>query len=108
MSTGAAAIASASIFVAERIEHRVRVGQCREQRGPVGAVDVADVEVRTEGVDRGGREFFGDEHDGLRHESGSFGAGARAAAGKRVDAAPHAIGAQSRHTLSARPGRPAV
>ena len=35
-------------------EHRVRVGERREQRGPVGAVDVADVEVGTEGVDRGG------------------------------------------------------
>ena len=35
-------------------EHGVRVGERREQRGPVGAVDAADVEVRSEGVDRGG------------------------------------------------------
>jgi hypothetical protein len=30
------------------------VGERRQQRGPVGAVDAADVEVRPEGVDRGG------------------------------------------------------
>ena len=35
-------------------QHGVRVGEGREQRGPVGAVDAADVEVRSEGVDRGG------------------------------------------------------
>ena len=46
-------------------EHRVRVGERREQRRPVGAVDVADVEVGPQGVDRGGREFFGDQHDRL-------------------------------------------
>ncbi len=82
----------------------IRLGECREQRGPIGAVDLADVEVRTQCVDRGGREFFGDEHDGLRHDSGSFGAWARGLRPeRRVDAAPHAIGAHSGDTLSARP-----
>jgi len=28
---------------------------------------MADLEVRTEGVDRGGRELFGEEDDGLGH-----------------------------------------
>ena len=46
-------------------EDRVRVGECVEQRGAVGAVDVADLEVGPEGVDGGGREFFGDQHDRL-------------------------------------------
>ena len=46
-------------------EDRVRVGDRLEQRGPVGAVDVADLEVGPEGVDGGGREFFGDQHDRL-------------------------------------------
>ena len=45
----------------------MRLCEGRQQSGPVGAVDVAHVEVGTEGVDRGGRELFGDEHDGLRH-----------------------------------------
>ena len=35
-------------------EHRVRVGERREQRGTVGAVDAAHVEVGAEGIDRGG------------------------------------------------------
>ena len=35
-------------------QHRVRVGERREQRRPIGAVDAADVEVRSERIDRGG------------------------------------------------------
>ena len=50
-------------------QDRVRVGQRGEQGGAVGAVDVADVEVGAESLDGGGREFFGDQHDRLRHES---------------------------------------
>jgi hypothetical protein len=46
-------------------EDRVRVGEAGEQRGPVGPVDVADLEVGPQGVDGGGREFFGDQHDRL-------------------------------------------
>ena len=46
-------------------EDRVRLGECRQQRRAVGAVDDADVEVGPEGVDGGGREFFGDQHDRL-------------------------------------------
>ena len=64
-SSGAAAIASASTFVAERTSIALRVGERGEQRGTVGAVDVADLEVGPEGVDGGGREFFGDQHDRL-------------------------------------------
>ena len=47
------------------LEHGVGVGDGRQQRGAIGAVDVADVEVGPEGVDGGGREFFGDQHDRL-------------------------------------------
>ena len=94
-------VASASILVAERIEHRVGVGERAEQRRAVGAVDLAHVEVGPEGVDRGGREFFGDEHDRLRHDSGSFGA-VRDARGSRTraDAAPHAIGGEACASLT--------
>ena len=35
-------------------QHRVCVAQRREQRRAVGAVDAADVEVRSECIDRGG------------------------------------------------------
>ncbi len=49
-------------------EHRARVGEGRQERRAVGAVDLADLEVGPEGVDRGGREFFGDEHNRLGHE----------------------------------------
>ncbi len=49
-------------------EHRVRVGERRQQGDPVGAVDVADVEVRAESLNRRGREFFGDEDDRLGHD----------------------------------------
>ena len=48
-------------------QDRVGVGDRGEQRRPVGAVDGADLEVRPEGVDGGGRKFFGDQHDRLCH-----------------------------------------
>ena len=48
-------------------EDRVGVGDRAEQRGTVRAVDVAHVEALAEGVDRGGREFFGNQDDGLGH-----------------------------------------
>ena len=48
-------------------EQGVRVGQGGQQRGPVRAVDLPDLEVRPEGLDGGGRELFGDEHDWLGH-----------------------------------------
>ena len=46
-------------------QDRVDVGNGRQQRGAVGAVAVADLEVRAERVDGGGRELFGDEDDRL-------------------------------------------
>ena len=63
-SFGAAAMASASTFVAERTSTASASasaassadGRCRR---------LADVEVGPEGLDRGGREFFGDEYDGF-------------------------------------------
>jgi hypothetical protein len=48
-------------------EHGVGGGEGREQSGPVGSVDVADVEVGSQRVDRRGGEFFGDEHNRLGH-----------------------------------------
>ena len=45
-------------------DDRVSLGQGGQQGRPVGAVDVADVEVVREDVKSGGSEFFGDEHDG--------------------------------------------
>ena len=45
-------------------DHRVGVGQRGQQGRPVGAVDVADVEVVGEHVDGGGGQLFGDEDDG--------------------------------------------
>ncbi len=50
-------------------EHGAGVSESGEQRGPVGPVDAADVEVGAEGIDGGGREFFGDQHDRLCHVS---------------------------------------
>ena len=46
-------------------DHRVGLGERGEQGRPVGAVDVADVEVVGEHLDGGGGEFFGDEYDGI-------------------------------------------
>ena len=53
-------------------EHGVRLGDRGQQRGAIGAVDGTDVEVGPEGLDGGGREFFGDQDDRLGHRS-SFG-----------------------------------
>ena len=89
-------------------EHRVRVGERGQQCRAVGAVDAADVEVGPEGVDRGGREFFGDEDDGLRHEADPLERCASARA-ERVDAAPHAVGGEACASLPpARAARPTV
>jgi hypothetical protein len=62
-------------------EHRGCLWQRGEERGAVGAVDVADVEVGTEGLDGGGRELFGDQDDRLGH--GGFLRGRRPS-GQRV------------------------
>ncbi len=56
-------------------EHGVRLREGREQGRAVGAVDGSDVEVGPQGVDGGGREFFGDEHYGLGQFRRSFGRG---------------------------------
>ena len=48
-------------------EDGVDVGEGREQLVTVGAVAVADLEVRPEGVEGGGREFFGNQDNGLGH-----------------------------------------
>ena len=46
-------------------EDRVDVGDGGQQLGAVGAVAVADLEVRAERLDGGGAQLFGDEYDGL-------------------------------------------
>lgn len=51
-------------------EDRVDVDDRGEQLGAVGAVDVPDLEVRTERVHRGGRQLFGDEYDRFRAHVG--------------------------------------
>ena len=48
-------------------EDGVDVGEGREQLVAVGAVTVPDLEVRPEGVEGGGREFFGNQDNGLGH-----------------------------------------
>ena len=45
-------------------DERVGLGQRRQQRGAVGAVDVPDLEVRGQQVEPGGRELFGDQNNG--------------------------------------------
>jgi hypothetical protein len=57
--------------------HRRRVGEGREERGTVGAVDVPDLHVGPEHLEHTGGEFFGDQDDGraLRH-GGDHGTGA--------------------------------
>ena len=59
--------ASASTLVALRTRMASTSAIAGQQRGAVGAVAVADLEVGAEGVDGGGRELFGDEDDGLGH-----------------------------------------
>ncbi len=49
-----AAMASASIFVAERMSTASTSARAGQQGRAVGAVDVADLEVRAEGVERRG------------------------------------------------------
>jgi hypothetical protein len=44
-------------------DDRVRVGQRGQQRRTVGAVDVADVEIVGEHLERGGCQFLGDQYD---------------------------------------------
>ncbi|BDZ46111.1 hypothetical protein GCM10025866_20200 [Naasia aerilata] len=53
-------------------QHGAGLGERGEERGPVGAVDIADVEVGPQGVDGGGREFFGDHDDRLGHRRSAF------------------------------------
>ena len=67
LSLGAAAIASASTCVAQRTRSASGVGERGQQRGPVGAVDVADVEVRAQGRETSLGKFLGDQYDGLVH-----------------------------------------
>ena len=44
-------------------EHRVHVGERGQQRGAVGAVDVPELEVGGQHLQRGRRELLGDEDD---------------------------------------------
>ena len=46
-------------------QDRVDVGDRGEQLGTVGAVGLADFEVRAEGLDCGGRKFFGEQYYGF-------------------------------------------
>ena len=62
-----AAIASASIWVADRMSTASTSASAGQQRAAVGSVEVADLEVGAEGVDRRGRELLGDQDDGLGH-----------------------------------------
>src|SRR5690606_17630043 len=52
-------------------QHRARLGQRLEERGTVGTVDRTDIEIGTEGLDRGGGKLLCEKNDGLR-QSGSF------------------------------------
>jgi hypothetical protein len=60
----------------------IGLGQGGEQGGPVGAVDLADVEITAQQVDTGTGEFFGDEDNGFAH--GWAGPPARDPRGPRV------------------------
>ncbi len=51
-------------------QDRVHVADRREQVAPVGAVAVADLEVRAQRLDGGGAELFGDEYDWHGHSDG--------------------------------------
>ena len=62
-----AASASASIWVAERISTASTSASAGSSCGAVGSVDVPDLEVGAEGIDRRGRELLGDQDDGLGH-----------------------------------------
>ena len=67
LSRVAAASASASTLVALRTRIASTSAIAAQQLGPVGAVAVADLEVRPERLDGGGAELFGDQYDGLAH-----------------------------------------
>ena len=51
----------------------VRVGQRRQQRGAIGAVDLPDLYVIAERSETGRRQFLRDENDGLAHTGESTG-----------------------------------
>ena len=88
-SRGAAAIASASIWVALRTITRVGLGERGEQRRAVGAVDVTDVEVVGEHLDGGGGELFGDQHHRAVRREGHTVLGSQASAGVDTRGARH-------------------
>jgi len=50
-------------------DHRIGVGQGRQQLGPVAAVGMTDLEVGLQLGNPGGRELFGDEDDRRGHVS---------------------------------------
>ena len=54
-------------------DDRVGLGQRGEQRGAVGAVDVAHVEVVGQDVDGGGGQFLSDQDDGSHASSSPIG-----------------------------------
>ena len=62
-SRGAAAIASASTWVAQRTSSASASASAASSAGAVGAVDVADVEVVAEHVERGRGELLGDQDE---------------------------------------------
>ena len=53
-------------------QHCAGVRERREQRRPVGAVDVSHVEIGAKGLDGSWGKFFGDQHDRLGHGIESF------------------------------------
>ena len=61
------AVASSSPMASSAADVMFDVGEAGQQLGPVRSVEVADLEVRAEGVDRRGRELLGDQDDGLGH-----------------------------------------
>ncbi len=79
-------------------DHRVRLGERGEQGRPVGAVDVAHVEVVREHLDGGGGEFFGDQYDrihGPRRRSCAASAGPSRGAALRPAVTPLIAGAMA-------------
>ena len=57
-------------------EQRVGVAHGLEQRGPVGAVDVPDLDLVAEHLQRRRGELLGHQDDGLRHAAPRVGGGA--------------------------------
>ncbi len=53
-------------------EDRVHIGDGGQQLGAVRTVAVADLEVRAQRVNGGGRQLFGDQNDGFAHDSVSL------------------------------------